>query len=252
MITGDFHTHTKASDGRSTVADNVGAALSAGLKYLAVTDHSFLSIKYRLTREKFEKQRAQIEYLTAGGQIVVLQGVEANLLADGTIDVPEDMIEKCGVLHLGFHRLLQPRIWKKYFSFIFGNGWLSQRQKQKFVQTNTEAYIKAMQTYPVDALCHLNHRCPVNIKAVCECAKQHGVYVELNEKHIDALYEYARVLTESGVDFILGSDAHCKNKVGRFPRTEAFIKEYSIPTDRIYGLNGKTPVFKDKTNWKIK
>ena len=75
--------------------------------------------------------------------------------------------------------------------------------------------------------------------------KYKDCYIELNEKHIDALEYSAEIALSSGAMFILGSDAHTTDKVGLFPRVEEFVKRHSVPEERICGAGAK-PVFSDK------
>lgn len=245
---GDYHTHTRASDGRSSVAENIEAAKLMGLSELAITDHSFSSMLCHMTREKYDKQAREIEKADKGG-LIVLQGVEANLFADGSIDVPDDIIRRVDVLNLGFHRLIGFKDIRGSRKFIFENGWGTESARRGLIEENTRAYIKALERYPVDILCHLDHRCLVDVRRVCETAAKYGVYVELNEKHIDTLEREIDAIKASGVNFILGSDAHVKNRIGRFSKTEDFIKRHNVPIDRVFGLNGKKPAFKDKTGY---
>lgn len=59
-------------------------------------------------------------------------------------------------------------------------------------------------------------------------AKEVGAYVELNEKHIDALEEFADDLNESGVSFIVGTDAHDTRKTGKIEKIKDFIQRHGI------------------------
>ncbi|MEG2688582.1 MAG: PHP domain-containing protein, partial [Clostridia bacterium] len=157
-ITGDYHTHTRASDGHNLIEDNVAYAKERKLNTLAITDHSFSNIIFHMTESKYEKQSREIEKINAEGKIKVLHGIEANILKDGKIDVPENIICRLDVLNLGYHRLLQPHNWVGAFLFIFGNGAFPKFLRKKLASRNTAAYIKAIETYPIDTICHLNHR----------------------------------------------------------------------------------------------
>ena len=79
---GDYHTHTKASDGKGTVFDNILSASERGLKEMAIADHSFATLACKMTREKFaEQERAIAEYYqNTENPINVLHSVEGNVL----------------------------------------------------------------------------------------------------------------------------------------------------------------------------
>lgn len=248
-ITGDYHTHTYASDGRSGVADNIAAAKRAGLLELAVTDHSFSSFIFHMTRKKYDRQQKRID-AEAGGDLKVLHGVEANIIDfDGNIDVPTDMISRLDVLTVGFHRYLKIGHVLRAHKFICTNGYCSKRTREKLKELNTRAFVNAIKKYPVDIIAHLNHRAIVDIKEVSAAAAEYGVYIELNEKHLDAIGDDAKAMIESGASFIVGTDAHSAKSIGKPLRVIEFVKKYNIPLDRVYGINGNAPTFKKKRDF---
>lgn len=245
-IAGDFHTHTKASDGKGRVRDNVKSAKDMGLDYVSMSDHGIKSLSYNQTPNKLLKQANEIEDCAKEFGIKVFKSIESNLMGfDGKIDIEEKDYKNLDVLNCGYHRFIKPRFNGEYFDFAFLNGFAPRKIKQKFVEVNTEAYIKAIEKYPIDTLCHLGHRMVSNIVRVAEACKANDVYVELNEKHIEVLEPCLEKVIKTNVNFILGSDAHDPKLVGKFPRVEKIIEKYRIPQERIVGI-GKEPVFKNK------
>lgn len=247
-IFGDYHMHTGASDGRGTVRDKAERAAALGLCEIAIADHGCGSLLFHQTEAKFAAQKAEIERVNAEGGVQVYSGIEASITGeDGALDVPDAVISECDVLIVGFHRFLQWRYIRREPRFLLVNGWGSEktRGQDALKEYNTRAWLNALANYPVDVLCHLGHRAQVDTARVCRAAAELGVYVELNEKHIDALEECAEEVSESGVKFILGSDAHSTAKVGLFPKVEEFIERHGIPEDRVCGVGAK-PVFRPK------
>ena len=117
---GDYHTHTLASDGTGFVRDNLRYAEKRGLEEVAITDHSFTCFLCHMTRWKFNLQEKAIKkYLDrTKSTLKVYHGVEGNLLGfDGYLDVPDDVIKRCDVLHLGFHRYLKIHVAFKYAKY---------------------------------------------------------------------------------------------------------------------------------------
>ena len=188
---GDYHLHTRVSDGRSDISDYVKAAKEKGLDEIVISDHSFSTLFFHATEKKLKAQRTAIA------------------------------------------------------SFGFG----STRAKQKLKEKNTEAYISVLKSYPVDIVAHLGHRAPVDFKRVCECAEENGAYIELNAKHLDTLKDGIQDAVASGVSFIVGTDAHRADRTGEFKAVEEFIKEQNIPLDRVFGMENRKPVFKNKEGW---
>ncbi|MBD5092579.1 MAG: hypothetical protein HDT36_04275 [Clostridiales bacterium] len=244
---GDYHLHTFASDGRTTVARHAAIAKKRGLCEIAIADHSFATMLCHMTERKFKAQKRQIGRLSSCG-VKVLQGIEGNIVGH-RLDVPQYAIRGCDVLIAGFHRYISPKFAGEDKKWIRVNGFGSSAAKEKIVYQNTEAYIAVMESYPIDVLAHIGHRAPIDFAAVCECAARHGVYIELNAKHLDALEGGIEEAIKSGVKFIVGSDAHDTKRTGKFNAVAEFIEKHSVPIDRVYGIDGRLPVFKDKRSW---
>jgi putative hydrolase len=90
---GDLQRHSTWSDGSQTLEDIIAAGRAHGYAFSAVTDHSAgLPIANGLSPARFASQRAEIDRLNreGAGAFRLLAGVEANILADGAIDVTLD------------------------------------------------------------------------------------------------------------------------------------------------------------------
>lgn len=258
IFDGDFHLHTVASDGHSTVQELALAARERGMRVINVSDHSFSSLFCHLTEEKFAEQRRQIDVESAGDAtgrgLKILQGIEANVIdEDGTLDVPEDIIRRADVLTAGFHRFVMLMSRPCSRKFLLVNGFMSERERRKLRDYNTGIFLRMLDRYPIDILAHIGHRCPVDLVRVCAACAEKGVYLELNEKHIldtAGLDDAMGAIYDTGVKFIVGSDAHRADRLGAFDNVQTFIKRHGIAADRVYGADGNMPVFKDKTEWK--
>ena len=244
---GDYHLHTRVSDGRTDIKGHVAAAKAKGLSEIAISDHSFCSLIYHVTEKKLQRQRDEIAALDGCG-VKIFQGIEGNILGD-ELDMSDDIIRGLDVLTAGFHRFITPTEMRGERSFYLTNGFGSKSAKQKLIDGNTQNYISVIENYPIDIIAHLGHRAPVDIKSVCECAKRHGVYIELNAKHLDALEEGIDDAIASGVSFIVGTDSHSAKNTGEFAAVEKFILEHKIPLERVFGVDGNMPTFKDKKEW---
>lgn len=251
-FTGNYHVHTYASDGHAGIADYVPCAKSIGLEEFAITDHSFCSFACHMTADKFDAQEKEIMALNGCG-IKILHGVEGNILGfDGSLDVPDDIIRRCDILIAGFHRFLMLSKIREAKEFIMVNGFASARERERMRDINTEAFIAVIERYPIDVIAHIGHRTPLNYAKVGAAAAANGVYIELNAKHIsdtDGIDDGIKELLDEGVNFIIGTDAHRVNKLGDFDKPRRFIDKHDIPTDRIYGVDGKKPIFKDRSKW---
>ncbi|MDR0751837.1 MAG: PHP domain-containing protein [Christensenellaceae bacterium] len=250
-ITGDYHTHTKYSDGHTSCLENITYALKAGLAEIAITDHGFNNpSRYSLTREKYQTQRKEIGILRDqfNDKINILHGVEADIIAcDGTIDATKSDIQNMDVLILGYHSFAKSkstRDWRKLYLNSFLSALIT--PSKEVIKRNTQALIYAIKKYPIDILAHINHLLKVDCYLLSSVASDYGVLIELNEKHINFDDDiFARMLTTK-VNFIINSDAHRKENVGAFPHVEAFLKKHTVPEARIVNIS-KTPQFKNKS-----
>ncbi|MCQ2408970.1 MAG: PHP domain-containing protein [Clostridia bacterium] len=242
MVIGDYHTHTYFSDGRSSVKKNIARAKEIGLKEICISDHGYASLLLGMTDAKWKNQKKKIKEESG---INILHGIESNIFPDGTIDVEGKNLSDIDVLIVGFHRFIRLRERKGRRKFLNENGFASLEKREKLRAENTEIFIKAIENYPVDIIAHMNNRTLVDVKKLCEVCRDHGVYVELNEKHLSSIKDCIRDMIDSACSFILSTDAHKAGEVGGFAKVLQFIKDNGIPEDRVYGID-KTPVFKKK------
>ncbi|NLZ25107.1 MAG: PHP domain-containing protein [Clostridiales bacterium] len=233
-VKGDYHLHTKYSDGRNTTQEMIDAAVDLGLKEIAISDHSLGTLLCHHTPKSLAAQSLIIK---KEKRIKVYRSIEANIISfSGDLDIDLDLIKNLDILHAGFHRYVKTLNKKDYYHFIVKNGYGNSGKNPELIEKNTAAYINAMERYPIDVICHLGHRAAVDAKKVFECAKSNGVYIELNEKHVDVIEPIIEQAVKSGVMFILGSDAHKSKNIAKFDKTISLIEKYKIPYDKIAGI----------------
>jgi putative hydrolase len=247
---GDYHTHTKYSDGKTTCRQNVLAAIEKGLKELAITDHGFHNARVGSLRPAaFQKQRQEIQALRQelGDKVKIYHGIEADFTSlDGTIDLSEGQLALPDIIVCGFHPVVRPKtfydrrklFWQAYRNKIFAPS-------PDIIARNTQAYIKAVERYPIDILAHLNRNLSVDCLEIAKAAADYGVYIELNAKYNLISHHAFEKMLQTDVTFIVSSDAHIAPKIGDFrPVTDYFFSLFSDPS-RVVNLNQK-PVFHKK------
>lgn len=239
---GDYHTHTVYSHGKGSVEDNVRAALKMGLKQIAITDHGFRHITYQVRRMDWPYAIADVKAMREKyPEIDIFLGLETNFTAtNGNIDIlPSDM-RYLDIVVCGYHKLVIPQRALEWFKLYFPNLFLDTVGKTTAKQTarNTEMYIRALEKYDIDIISHINHGAQVDARAVAEAAASYGTYIELNCKNMhggqasmtDA--ELEEVL-KTDAEFIVDSDAHAPEKIGKFEKAIEIIDRVGIPYDRI-------------------
>ena len=231
----DYHTHTFYSDGKQTIEDIVKRASELGLKTIGISDHGFNKNLSGITRENVKKSREEIIRLQAlYPNIKILLGVEANLLnLDGDLDLNKEDIKLFDYIIFGIHYFTFGKGVKGSLRFNLRNFFKSTK---KYREKVTDSYIKAIQNYPVKVVVHPNYVTPVNIKRLAEAAKEKGVMIELNGKRTTFSEQQTKELIDSGVDLIIGTDAHTTERVGDISVPMEFIQKNNIPINRVKNL----------------
>jgi putative hydrolase len=246
-IYGDYHTHTVFSHGKGTVEENIVSAINAGLKEIALTDHGFRHVMFNISRKKFSRQREEVRVLREKyPEIKILLGLETNLQGNnGAIDIRPSDLEDLDILICGYHKMATPAGFGQFFKFWMPNfcastfRHTSKRRKIK----NTDAYLNAMNRFPIDIVSHLNYGVDADIIEIAKEAKRLGTFIELNGKRICMTDAEAEGLIATGAGLIVSSDAHSPKNVGNFSLPETFIKKFGIPEAQIMNA-GKRPVFR--------
>lgn len=255
ILTADYHTHTPYSHGKNTVLDNAQAAKTAGLKQVAITDHGFNHLLFGLKRKKLVALREEInqaEHLTG---VKVLMGMESNVISvDGETDMRFDDLQFFDIYLCGIHEVLKYKSFSDFYNIMFKNYTaykFGKKPSQSVIDTTTKAYINVIKNNPVDILTHINFKCYCNLREVAKCCADYGTYIEINTKkrHISA--EELNYMAETGVKFVINSDAHSSNRVGDTKIAEQLLAEASISNELIENIDGKLPTFRF-TEYKIR
>ena len=235
-LLGDYHTHTNYTHGISSIEENVAQAENLGLKEIAITDHSYLGHNH-ISAGDLQKMRADIDAIKDKYNVKILLGIEANLMSrEGDIDISDEELKELDLVVLGFHRLSKVSF-KEFFKFVLPN-LLRKKPTKAQIERNTQAYIKAMDKHRVSILAHLGYAgCAVDyVRLAKECVKR-GVYIELNGKRINFGVDEFKAMADTGVKFIIDSDAHdCKN-IAKNHRAFNLIEKAKIPLEQIANLD---------------
>jgi DNA polymerase (family 10) len=195
-IRGDLHVHSIWSDGRASIIELAQAARSLGYEYIALSDHSpSVGIAGGIGREKMEEKiEAVAEANDSLEGITILMGAEVDIKADGSLDYPDDLLERMDVVVASVH--------------------MAQQQKER---TITGRLISAIENQNVDIIGHptgriINQREPsdMDFHAVLEAAARAGTALEINAhpSRLDLNDVNARAAKEMGVQMSINSDAH--------------------------------------------
>jgi DNA polymerase (family X) len=195
-VRGDLHMHTTETDGKSSLEQMAEAAVAAGHSYVAITEHSeTLTFVRGMSRERLRSQRHQIRAVEEkmGGAIRLFAGIEADILADGALDLEDALGE---------------------LDWVVGSVHQHLRMTKEEM---TKRVVRAIESGKMDCLGHptgrqLGYREPsaIDIEAVLAAMKRTGVAIELNSSpsRLDIDEHTARMARDAGVPVVLNSDAH--------------------------------------------
>jgi DNA polymerase (family 10) len=196
-LKGDFQFHTTWSDGRNTLLEMAQAAQAYGLEYALVTDHSYsLAITGGLTVERLREQRARVQAVNdrLGDGFRLLAGVEVEVLADGTLDLPDEALAELDLVVAAVHSAL--------------------RQDRERV---TARMLAAIHNPHVDIIAHPTGRligeregADLDMEAVFRAAAKTGTALEINAypARLDLNDGHIRRAIELDVTLAIDSDAH--------------------------------------------
>lgn len=247
ILTADYHTHTKYSDGKNTVLENAARAKELGLKAIAVTEHGFTHIVRGLRRREKRAYVRDIRAAEAQTGIPVLVGVEANILGrEGTSDLTEEDFLDFDVYLAGFHACSRH---ESFHDFVAGiSGLLREKLHKRYpawlIRETTQAYCNAVRRNPLDVITHINYECCADAVEVAKCCRDYGTYVEISGKKPHFTDEELFAVAETGVRFVVNSDAHSVDRIGDVELAVRQIERVGIPLDRIDNIDGRTPCFR--------
>jgi len=210
-IRGDLHMHTTWSDGADTAEVMARAAKARGYEYVCITDHS-QSLKFAggVTIEDLRQHARIVRQLSDRLGIRVLIGTEADILADGSLDYPDEVLQSLDVVI----------------------GSIHSRFKMSPVEM-TRRVIRAMENPHLDILGHptgrlVGDRPPLDLdmEAVVDAARRTETVLEINAspERLDLKDTHVRLARDRGALLEIGTDSHRSEHL-------AYI-EYGIGTAR--------------------
>ena len=218
---GDLHSHTEWSDGRATMLEMAEGARALGYSYLGVSDHSpRITVVHGLNAERLlaqSREMAEVQKQVDG--VTLLQGIEVDILEDGSLDLPDAVLEILDVVIASPHVKL--------------------RQEPAAM---TERMMRAVSNKHVDVIGHPTGRRPgsregatYDFELVFREAARNGVALEIDcdPARMDLSPEMARLALELGCTFAVNADAHAPAEFAYVPMALWMARRAGIPKSRI-------------------
>jgi DNA polymerase (family X) len=208
-IRGDLHCHTTWSDGRASVEEMARAARERGYEYLAICDHTPAVGAVRgLAADDVRRQAAEI---AAANELLapfrVLRGIECDILADGRLDLPDDVLAELDWVQASVHggqRMPGPEMTKR----------VEEALRNPYVRCLSHPKGRYINRRPENAL---------DLDRIFEVALEEAVAVEVNglPDRLDLSGEHVNEALRAGVQIVCSTDAHSVRGLDNMPLSVA-------------------------------
>ena len=239
-ITADYHTHTIYSrvgpyfHGKGKIVENVAAAVGKGLKEVAITDHGPTDF-YGLSLKNIPQLREDIaEAVKRFPRIKVFLGVEADIVdTPNGLDVAPEDFALFDFVNAGYHYVPNCHMIQNWLAFRFP---CPKSIREKLRKQNTERIVKALTGNNIKILTHPGDKAYIDTHAVAKACEETGTLVEINARHRHPDCEELRIFASYNVKFVISSDAHRPEKVGRYMKSMALALDAGIDPARIVNI----------------
>ena len=224
-LRGDLHAHSEWSDGGSTIEQLVDGAAMLGREYLALTDHSpNLTIANGLSAERLAEQLDVVDRINAaGGPVVLLSGIEVDILESGELDQTPAMLDRLDIVVASVHSKLRADS-----------------------ATMTERMLGAIHTPRTNILGHCTGRLvqgsrgtrppsTFDAEAVFAACAENDVAVEINSRpeRQDPPDDLIALALDAGCLFSVDTDAHAPGQLDYLAYGAERAVRAGVPADRI-------------------
>jgi DNA polymerase (family X) len=204
-IRGDLHCHTTWSDGRASVEEMGRAARDRGYEYIAICDHTPAVGAVRgLTPDDVRRQADEI---AAANEVLapfrVLRGIECDILPDGRLDLPDDVLAELDWVQASVHG---------------GQRMPRREMTQRVEEALRNPYVRCL-SHPTGRLIGRRPENALDLDRVFEVALQERVALEVNglSPRLDLRGEHVRDALRAGVRIVCSTDAHSTRGLGNMP-----------------------------------
>lgn len=195
-VRGAIHSHSTWSDGRNTLEEMAFAARAMGFEYLTVTEHSQTASYARgMSAESLLEQWAEIDALNARlGDFRLLKGIETDILEDGSLDFPPEVLDRLDVVIASIH-------------IRHGMGESAMTERVLKALDNPYTHILG---HPTGRLISSRDPFPLDMERVFARAAERGVAIEINgnPERLDLKAEHVRRALFHGVKLVVSADSH--------------------------------------------
>jgi len=200
-LCGDLHCHTRHSDGRDSLQAMAKAAKALGHEYLAITEHSqHLRVAGGLTADELLAHCDAIDALNERLKgIRLLKGLEVDILEEGSLDMPDSVLQRLDVCVGAIH---------------FAFGLSAQKQTERVIRAMDNPHFNIL-AHPTARLIDKRAACNLDMERIMDAALERGCYLELNSQpqRLDLNDVHCRMAKERGLKVVISTDAHSADQL---------------------------------------
>ena len=196
-LRGVLHVHSTWSDGQNTIREMAEACIAHGLHYLGMTDHSkAAAYAGGLNEDALRRQGEEIDRLNEefAGRLLILKGTECDILKDGSLDFPDDVLATLDFVVASIH----------------SNFNLSpEEQTKRMLRAISNPYVNII-GHPTGRILLGRVGYTLDMEAVIDAALAHGVSIEINAhpSRLDMDWRLVKRAGEKGMKIPIDPDAH--------------------------------------------
>ena len=195
-INGVFHVHSDWSDGTATIEIMALAAKKLGYRYVGIADHSQTAayaggLKPKEAKEQMQEIDALNKKLKG---VTILKGAEVDILPDGTLDYPEDVLRMFDFVIISIHSKFN----------------MSEKEMTKRIIKGMSNKYTSILGHPTGRLLLAREGYPVNMHEIIDAAAKYRVAIEINAhpQRLDLDWRYGKYAKSKGVKVVIAPDAH--------------------------------------------
>ena len=196
QIRGDLHSHTTWSDGRASVDEMGRAARAKGYEYLAICDHTpAVGAVQGLTADDVRRQSEEIAAANAElAPFRVLRGIECDILPDGRLDLPDDVLAELDWVQASVHG---------------GQRMPRAEMTQRVEEALLHPAVRCL-SHPTGRIINRRPDNALDLERIFELARAQGIALEVNglPARLDLSGEHVREALRTGVKIVCSTDAH--------------------------------------------
>jgi len=200
-VRGDLHMHTTATDGENTLEEMVQAAIERKLEYIAITDHGQrVTMARGLNAKRLLNQWGEIDRLNDSlskhgkPAIVVLKGIEVDMLEKGGLDLPDNVLEQADWVVASLH---------------YGQSQPREKITSRILEAISNPHVSVI-GHPTGRLINRRQAYDVDMLTVIQSAAKYGTFLEINANpwRLDLNDIHAAAAQKAGVKLVISTDAH--------------------------------------------